>query len=72
MPLCSDGRKIEAKDMWAAVRQLTVRRPVVIEGVNADAQALRFYLIDLFLLTQTMSLPDTSTVLCWSALTVKR
>ena len=37
--LCSDGRKIEAKDMWAAVRQLTGRRqvPAVIEGVNADA-----------------------------------
>jgi len=26
--LCSDGRKIEAKDMWAAVRQLTGHRQV--------------------------------------------
>lgn len=37
--LCSDGRKIEAKDMWAAVRQLTGHRqvPAAIEGVNAQS-----------------------------------
>jgi len=36
--LCSNGRKNEAKDMWAAVRQLTGRRqvPAAIEGVNAE------------------------------------
>ena len=34
-----EGRQIEAKDMWAAVRQLTGRRraPAVIEGINAQA-----------------------------------
>ena len=34
-----EGRQIEAKDMWAAVRQLTGRRqvPAAIEGISAQA-----------------------------------
>jgi len=35
--LCADTGKIEAKDMWAAVKQLTGRKQVAgaIDGVNA-------------------------------------